>query len=200
MRASGILLAAAIVHFVSVLLVCCAQIVALIADGHTALPTAGTRLVSEMRGMIVSPPRDREPYKSARHLAKTYLNLAGIQSGSGLFAPNVPDGFRLRFELRDQNNIIQTGFLSPQRGETDLRLSSLLDALGRTMPDEVREVLLRFVAHSIFDVHPEATEVSLAMESVTTPTLAEFQTGKERSYNLVYSYDYGRGESGVALP
>jgi hypothetical protein len=193
MTKSCLLLAVATAHFAAVLWVSSAQIFTVVGQGHTLLSFALTN--DAQTSSTSSPSQNHELLQSVRRFTRTYLHLAGIEAGYGLFAPNVPDGYRLKFEVRDGSGIIQNGVISPQRGETDLRLASGLDVLGRTVPSEIREILVKLVAESLFAAQPEAKEITLAIEEVATPTVAEFQAGKERSYTPVYSYDYGRGEA-----
>ncbi|MEP6808896.1 MAG: hypothetical protein ABI992_01525, partial [Chthoniobacterales bacterium] len=64
--------------------------------------------------------------------------------------------------------------------------------LGASPAGEIRDVMLGRMAQAVFDEHPEANGLSLQLESIQMPTLAEFVQGKTPSYKLVYGYDFTR--------
>ena len=128
-------------------------------------------------------------------LAKTYLHLAGIEAGYGFFAPNVPDAFRLQIAVLDERTrVIQNGLLAVEGGETDLRLASLLDALGRSPAGEVRDIIFELMAQAVFEEFPEAAEVRFRVEAIRMPALAEFQKDRAPSYQPAYAYDFDRAD------
>lgn len=196
---SSVFLGAAWAHFALLLAICSAETFTLIEGGFTVLPRSFESAAGAVRSKLSPPSVREEPLHSVQALAKTYLHLAGTSAGYGFFAPNVPNGYRLYFELHDQNGVTSTGMLAAGKGETGLRLASFLDSLGRTTPREIREILLRFVAESVMEGHLDAVAVRLSVEVIRMPTLREFEAGKGPSYEPVYSYDFRRNEPGPTL-
>ena len=194
MRRQSFLLAAAMTHCTAIGIVCILGAISLITQGHTLLsafsdPSAPAH-VTKARGTPDSP----WGINFVRTTAKTYLHLAGIEAGYGFFAPNVPNAYRLQIELLDGTNVVQRGLLTARRGETDLRLASLLDALGRYPAGGVRNIIFELMAQAIFQEHPETAEVRLRIEAIKMPALAEFTPGRMPSYEPVYAYDFRRTE------
>jgi hypothetical protein len=182
---------AAVVHFVLILGVCFGEVFTLIAEGATI---ASHRVAAGSGQLAIAPANEGT---SRRFVAigaalKTYLNLAGIEVGYGLFAPNIPNGYRLSYELHGQDGMMQRGVLSPRSGETDLRLAAFLDQLGQIRSDVVRAVLFNSIADSLFQAQPEVESARLSFEAIKMPSLREFRNGQKPSCELVRSYDFRR--------
>lgn len=193
---SALLLAAALAHFALLIAVSSAETYVLIKSGRTA---------AKPLQKSASAPDDpfaafrRGPLFLKRGV-KTYLHLAGSESGYGFFAPNIPDGYRLTFELHNEGGLIESGALSPRRGEAGLRMASFLDYLGRTTSAPIREILLRHIADSFLERRPEVKIVRFTVESIRMPTLEEFKRGGQPSFDPVYSYDFTRGDADESPP
>ena len=70
------------------------------AEGPTIFP-GSSRGVSHKAeaGVAVTPSQKLPVPKPLREAVATYTQVAGIEAGYGYFAPNVPGGYRLVFEL-----------------------------------------------------------------------------------------------------
>lgn len=136
----------------------------------------------------------------ARQTISTYLHFAGIESGYGFFAPNVPDSYKLVFELHYLDGHVQYERAGAGGAESTLRVASLIDELGRTTSDPMREVMMKLLAHSIWQQHPEATMVRAILGSLTLPTVAEFRQGKSETYKFLYAYDFVLSDSAPKRP
>jgi len=116
----------------------------------------------------------------------------GIESGYGFFAPNVPDSSRLYFEIEFPDQRIASESLELDDAGNALRLASLVDYLGHSAPDYVREVILKLLAHGIWQEYPEATKVRVVLHLLKSPTAAEFKGGKRATFEFRYAYDFRR--------
>jgi len=69
-------------------------------------------------------------------------------------------------------------------------MAGLLDNIGRTPYDELREILVKTLAQSIWRKHPELQSVRAILGSLTLPSVREFEQGKRESYEFLYAYDF----------
>lgn len=190
-RTSRLYLACFVLHFFLIATVSCRETLWLLAQGPTILPQSLERYWrrGEAIGAIVLG-QGFDYGNPARQTASVYLNCAGIDSGYGFFAPNVADSYKLVFELHYADGQTDYALAGGQEAESDLRLSSLMDRVGLIESDPAREVMIKLLAHSVWQQHPEATMVRAILGSLTLPTAAEFQQGKRPSYEFLYAYDF----------
>lgn len=183
-------------HLALILGVSCADIFHLIGGGPTILPR-GVQGAARTAEAIFSAAIGWEArvWNPIRPQIRAYLHCAGIESGYSFFAPNVPQSYKVIFELRYADGRSEYDVLTGERAETNLRLASLLDLLGQTRSDALREVLMKLVAHSIWEFHPEATSIRAILGTLRFPTLGEFRAGREKSYEPLYTYDFSFGEA-----
>lgn len=127
-----------------------------------------------------------------RQAITTYLHLAGIEAGYGYFAPNVPGSHRLVFELQYPDGRVDYELPSISSAAAGLRLASLLDQIGRTPYDAVREHLVKMLSMPIWDEHPEVKTIRVVFGSISLPSVSEFEGGKRESYQFLYAYDFSR--------
>jgi hypothetical protein len=124
-------------------------------------------------------------------ILNAYTNIAGIEVGYGYFAPNISETHALVFELRYPNGHLE--YEPPLLGshEGELRLTSLIEQIGRTESDPWRNELIRRLAHSTWHRHPKAVSIRGFFGSVTPPTLGAYRSGKtERVFTCQYVYDF----------
>ena len=62
-----------------------------------------------------------------------------------------------------------------------LRLDSLLDKLPEARYEPLREVVLKMLALSVWQVHPDVKKVRATLESVNMPSISDFEHGKRES-------------------
>jgi hypothetical protein len=126
-----------------------------------------------------------------RQALNTYTNAAGIEVGYGYFAPNISETHALVFELPylDGHLEYETPFVGSHEG--DLRLTSLIEQIGRTNSDPWRNELIRRLARSTWQRHPQAVSIRAFFGSVKPPTLTAYLSGKnERVFTCQYVYDF----------
>ena len=125
-----------------------------------------------------------------REALNTYVQFAGIEAGYGYFAPNVPGGYRLVFELQYPDGRLKYELPSVSSAAAGLRIAGLLDNIGRTRYDALREILVKTLAQSVWREHPDVESVRAIVGSIRLPTAREFTEGKRQSYEFLYAYDF----------
>ena len=159
-----------------------------IAEGPTILPPS-LKSSSEKAEAVLSAAlgqrlRTSNPYREA---LATYVNLAGIEVGYGYFGPNVPGTYKLTFALQYPDGHVEYERPQVSSAAAGLRVSRLLDEIGQTNYDTLREILVRMLAQSVWREHPEVTAVQAVFESVKLPGLNEFEHGKRESHQVLYT-------------
>ena len=189
MRRENLCLAFFVLHFTLISAVSLHQTLWLVARGRTLLPqsthwqTADAILSTILAEQV-------EPSNPLRQAVATYLNAAGIEGGYGFFAPSVPDNHKLVFELHYSTGEME--YVLPEVGEaaTGKRLANLLDYIGRTPYEELRLLLIKMLAYSVWQNHPGATSVRAVFGFARLPSMDEFKHGKKESYQFLYAYDF----------
>lgn len=127
----------------------------------------------------------------------TYLHVAGVERGYGYFAPNVPGSYKLVFELHYPDGRVEYELPRVSSAAAGLRVSGLLDEIGRTSYDPLREYLVKIVTRSVWSEHPDAARIRAVFGSLNLPSINEFENGKRESYDFLYAYDFSRGGKSV---
>ena len=197
LRQKNVCVAWFLLHFLLIFSFSCRDTVGLIAQGPTILPF-WFRSFSQKAEAIVSAALGQRLAASnpVRQAFATYLNLAGIETGYGYFAPNVPGAYKLVFELHYPDGRVEYELPTVGGAAAGLRVAGLLDTIGRTPYDALREYLVKMVAQSIWREHPEVNTVRAVFGSIRLPSLTDFEHGKRESYEFLYAYDFSRHENG----
>ena len=166
-----------------------------IAAGPTILPGCVKSSSEKAEGILSTALGERlatsKPYREA---LATYANLAGIETGYGYFGPNVPGTYKLTFALQYPDGHIEYELPYVSSAAAGLRVSRLLDEIGQTKYDTLREILVKMLAQSVWREHPEVKAVQAVFESIKLPRLNEFEHGKRESHQVLYTYDFVRAE------
>ena len=125
-----------------------------------------------------------------RQALATYLHLAGIEVGYGYFAPNVPGTYKLVFELHYPDGRVEYEVPRVNSAAAASRFTGLLDQIGRTKYDALREILVKMLAQSVWGEHPQVKTIRAVLGSMRLPTITEFERGKRESYEFLYAYDF----------
>jgi hypothetical protein len=169
----------------------CRDTLRVVAEGPTILPRSLKNFSQEAQtvlSMAVGQKlRRRNP---VREVVSTYVHLAGIETGYGYFAPNVPGSYALVFELRYSDGRVEYQLPSVSSAAAGLRIASLLDNIGRTPHDALREALVKALAQPVWHEHPDVQSVRAILGSISLPTVREFEEGKRESYEFLYAYDF----------
>ena len=126
----------------------------------------------------------------ARWSVSAYTQVAGISFGYGFFAPNVPDNYKLVFELHYPDGRIDYELPHVSTPGAGLRVSTLIDNIAQTRYDALRELMVKMVAYSVWREHPDAIMVRAVLGFVTLPNPTEYKEGISESYEYLYAYDF----------
>jgi len=179
------------VHVLLALCICCWETVWLIGHSSTIVPRFVTQFC-----LIADATATSIVTKAARHVGpvrqtlNAYLHLAGIQSGYGFFAPNVPDGYKLLFALSYPDGHEDVFSAEAGRVETNVRLARLTDFIGRTQSDIVRENMIKLLAFAAWQRHRNATAIRATLFTLSQPTAEEFLRGQRQTYKQTYEYEF----------
>jgi hypothetical protein len=72
----------------------------------------------------------------------------------------------------------------------DLRLAGLLDEIGRTRIDALREYLVKMLARSTWREHPDVKTNRAILGSRNLPSIDQFECGARESYKFLCAYDF----------
>jgi hypothetical protein len=138
---------------------------------------------------------ERLPASNAfRNATALYLHTAGIEGGYGFFAPNVPDNYKIVFELHYADGRTEYEIPRVSSAATGLRLSGLLDQIAETTYEPLRQMMVKILTYSVWQDHPDVTSVRAVFGVVTLPGPAEFAKGQKESYEFLYRYDFAVGK------
>ena len=195
LRQQRVLLAWFVLHFVLIITISCRDIVWLVAHKLTILPAPFRVAAQKVEPIAANVLGDKlstsNPFRRA---LLTYLHIAGIDRGYGYFAPNVPAGYKIVFELHYPDGRVEYELPGVNSGAAGLRVATLLDEIGRTRYDPLREYIIKTLAASIWRKHPGVKTVRAVFGLLNLPTPAEFERGKRESYDFLYAYDFSLSE------
>ena len=178
-------------HFFFILFVCLRDTFSVLAESATFFPRsldrywrAGQTITSIPLGGTLSMDN------AIRQGIAVYLRAAGIEAGYGYFAPNVPDNYKIVFELRYADG--RTEYELPRVGgaATGLRLSSLLDRIAEENYEPLRATFVKMLAYSIWQDHQDAIGIRAVVGYVHLPAPEEFECGQKESYHALFAYDF----------
>lgn len=129
-----------------------------------------------------------------RRALLAYLHVAGIERAYGYFAPNVPVSYKLIFELHYPDGRVEYELPRGNSAAADLRLATLLDEIGHTHHEALREYLVKMLARSTWREYPEVKTIRAVFGSRNLPTMDQFESGIRESYEFLYAYDFSLGE------
>ena len=178
-------------HFLLIISFSCRDTLRVVAEGPTILPPSVKNFAQKAATALSTALGQKLPASNpVREALGTYLHVAGIETGSNYFAPNVPGGYRLIFELHYVDGRVEYELPSVGSAAAGLRIAGLLDNVGRTPYDALREILVKTLARSIWREHPDVKSVRAILGSVTLPSIGQFEKGKRASYEFLYAYDF----------
>jgi hypothetical protein len=162
-----------------------------VAEGPTILPGSFNKVADKAETVLSTALGEKLPASSPmRQALATYLHVAGIEAGYNYFAPNVPGGYKLVFEVHYRDGRVEYELPSITTEAAGLRMAGLLDTIGRTRSDPVREILVKTLAQSVWREHSDVESVRAILGSVTLPNVREFEQGTRESYEFLYAYDF----------
>ena len=178
-------------QFLLILSFSCRDTLRVVAEGPTILPRFFKNFSPKAETVFSTALGQKLPASNpVREALNTYVQVAGIETGYGYFAPNVPGGYRLVFELHYPEGRVEYELPSVSSAAAGLRIAGLLDSIGRTRYDALREILVKTLAQSAWREHPDVESVRAILGSIRLPTAREFKEGKRESYEFLYAYDF----------
>jgi hypothetical protein len=178
-------------HLLLIISFSCRETLRVVAEGPTILPLWFKSFSQKAQAAFSIALGQKLPASSpVRETLNTYVNEAGIETGYGYFAPNVPGGYKLVFELHYPDGRLEYELPSVSSAAADLRIAGLLENIGRTPSDAMREILMKALAQSVWHEHPDVESVRAILGSVILPSVREFEYGNGESYEFLYEYDF----------
>ncbi len=180
-----------LLHLFLVLTVSCQQTLWILASGYTSLPPSLDKWWDKAKPVTAAILGQTLAVSNpVREGITAYVHSTGIEGGYGFFAPGVPSSYKLVFELHYDDGRVEYDLPRVNGVAAGLRLSSLLDQIGRTQYDPLREVMLKMLAYSTWREHPDATMIRTVFGYVDVPSVVDVKQGKKESYNFLYAYDF----------
>jgi len=69
-------------------------------------------------------------------------------------------------------------------------LAGLLDQLAEVSYTPLRETMMKILAYSVWQEHPDANSIRAYFGRAHLPRPAEFERGDKGSYELLFAYDF----------
>lgn len=193
MRQKSVYLACFVLHFFLIITVSCRETFWLVGRGLTIFPASFDSYSQKAETVASAVLGQHLPSSNPlRQALATYLHIAGIETGYGFFAPNVPGSYKLVFELHYPDGHLEYELPRVSSAAAGLRVAGLLDKMGGSRYDPLRETMVKMLAYSIWQEHPGATTISAVFGTIKLPTIAEFERGEKESYEFLYSYEFSR--------
>jgi hypothetical protein len=180
-----------VLHLLLIISISCRETLRVIAQGPTILPSSFRSYSQKAETTVSIALGQRLPASNpVRQALATYLHISGIEASYGYFAPNVPGSYKLVFELHYHDQRVEYVLPSVSNAAAAFRIAGLLDNIGRTRSDPLRERLLKTMAQFVWREHPEVETVRAIFGSISLPSVGEFEHGRRESYELLYAYDF----------
>jgi len=125
-----------------------------------------------------------------RNAITVYLHTSGIEAGYGFFAPNVPANYKLVFELQYPDGRSEYEIPRVSSAAVGFRFAGLLDQLAELGYPPLRETMMKILAYSIWQEHPDAAVIRAYLGRARLPKPRDFAKGDKGSYELLFAYDF----------
>ena len=135
-------------------------------------------------------------FNPTRNAIAFYLHAAGIETSYGFFAPNVPDNYRLVFQLHYADGRTEEDLPRVRSAAAGFRLAGLLDQITDTDSEALRRGMLKVMAYSAWHDHPDATRIRAIIGVANLPTALEFERGRGEVDKFLYAYDFSWNDAG----
>ena len=177
-------------HFFLLLATSFREMFWLLGHGYTALPPSLENCWQKAESLIAAAQgRTMAPSNPLRQSLTAYMYGAGIERGYVFFAPGVPNSYKVVFEIHYPNGEVEYELPHISGRATAVRLATLLDYIGRAEYDPLRELMLKMLTYSIWQMHPNATMIRTIFGYIEEPHATEASHGKRESYKVLYAYD-----------
>ncbi|PYL95670.1 MAG: hypothetical protein DME28_01715 [Verrucomicrobia bacterium] len=178
-------------HALLVLTVSFQQTFWVLEEGYTSLPGSLEKYWRKAESFMTSVLGETLGLSNPfRQSVNVYINASGIEGGYGFFAPSVPDSYKLVLELHYSDGRVEYELPHVSDTATGVRLATLLDQIGRTGYDPLREIMIKMLAYAAWQDHPDAIVVRAVFGFVALPKMDDVKQGKTESYHFLYAYDF----------
>jgi hypothetical protein len=188
-------------HLFLIVAVCLRDTFSVFSSTPTILPAASKETWQrgeQAAGAVLGQQLDRSNW--VRNGIAIYLHGAGIESGYGFFAPNVPPNYKLVFEVHHVDGRVDYEIPRVSNAGTGLRFAGVLDQLAEVTYAPLRAAMVKIVAYSVWQAHPDASLIRAYLGCGRLPTPIEFERGEKESYDLLFAYDFTFPRRGVDAP
>jgi hypothetical protein len=184
-------LGCALLHLFLLATVSSHDTLSVLAQGHTLFPDAFESYWQKAKWLAaLTLGQTLTSSNPLRQGLTAYIHCAGIEGGYGFFAPGVPNSYKLVFELHYNDGRVEYELPHISDPAMDVRFSSLLDYIGRTEYDPLRELMLKVLTYSAWQEHSDAATIRTVFGIIEEPSAAEASQGKKESYKFLYAYDF----------
>src|SRR5262249_13186090 len=97
---------------------------------------------------------------------------------------------KIVFELHYADGRVEYDLPRVSDAASGVRLATLLDQIERATYDPLREVMIKMLAYSVWQEHPDATVVRAVFGYVALPTIDQVKNGDTESYHFLYAYEF----------
>jgi hypothetical protein len=180
-----------ILHFALLMAVCCRDLFRVLAQGSTVFHSS--LYSSWHKGERIAAAASGQTLASSNPLRQTltgYLHCSGIDGAYSFFAPGIPSGYKLVFEIKYSDGHTEYDLPHVKSSATAVRLSTMLDYVGRIEYEPLRELMFKMLSYSIWQLHPGAVKIRAIFGYIDEPNLAEVTQGKATEYRFLYAYDF----------
>jgi hypothetical protein len=178
-------------HFFLILAVCWRDTFFLLKETQTIAPPNLSGWWEKGEDLIsASLAQDLASANPVHQAVSTYLNAAGIESGYGFFAPNVPNPFKLVFELEFPDGHVEYELPAVAGSPAGMRLGDLYDRIAFARYSVLRQLMLQMLTQSVWRQHPDAVKIRAIFGVIALPTILQFRRGEKESYTALYAYDF----------
>jgi hypothetical protein len=163
----------------------------MVANGYTSLPVALQKLGEKADGVLTMALGERFANSNPlRQTLTTYEHASGIEGGYGFFAPAIPNSYKLVFQLTYSDGGVEYELPRVRSEAAGLRLSGLFDQIAIVRYAALRELMLKMLAYSAWQLHPEATKIRAVFGEIRMPSVVEAKRGEKETYRFMYAYDF----------
>lgn len=128
-------------------------------------------------------------------LSLTYLHASGIETGYGFFAPNVPDNYKVVFELTYNDGQKQIVLPEVANAAMGLRLVNFLDNLSQYRDPGLHQLFAQVLAAATLRQHPGAISVRVVFGRAYLPNRETGYARRGESYEASTVYEFGFGSA-----
>jgi hypothetical protein len=183
-------LAIFLAHFFFVTAISCRETLWLIGNKLTIVQTGKGGFWRKTDADVAEIGRRVLSFTPLRQAWNTYLHLAGIETGYGYFAPNVPGSYSLTVELHYRDGHVEYELPAVMTSAAGLRVAGLLDRVGGDDYTPLRQTMIKMLAYSVWRHHPDVTTVRAILGSIQLPEVSQWERGERPSMEFIAAYDF----------